>query len=151
MPPSGKARPAGVSKGARPLQQSRLGQQSRSAQQRAAPLRQASLLQLPGVSHHTEDSSLGVATTLYLGDEDVRRLKATLDDAARVDAEALLAVLKRLSAMPCTRELLESTRIGVSAHASPRLASPLLSSRLASPRLSSPSLPSPPLPSPLLP
>ena len=106
----------------RPLQQSRLSLSAPSASSsaprapRTAPLRQASLFQLPGVAHesHQDDStSLGVAPTLYLGDADVLHLKATLDASAqRVDA--LLAVLKRLSTVPCTRAVLESTRIGVS-------------------------------------
>ena len=53
-------------------------------------------------------------TTLYLGEDAVLRLREALEAAkAAGDDEALLGVLRRLSAMPITRPLLESTRIGV--------------------------------------
>ena len=80
----------------------------------SGPLRQASLFQLRGVvQYEDEDSSLGVPNTLYLGEADILHLKATLD-AASEDREGLLRVLRRLSAVPCTRQVLEATKIGVS-------------------------------------
>ena len=56
----------------------------------------------------------GIPTTLYLGDEDVRCLRNLLETATeRDDTERLLAVLRRLSAMPCTLPLLERSKIGL--------------------------------------
>ena len=53
-------------------------------------------------------------TTLYLGEDAVLWLREALEAAkAAGDDDALLGVLRRLSAMPITRPLLESTRIGV--------------------------------------
>ena len=116
----------------RPLQQGRIdlaamqaraaasggGGSSSSLTQRAAPLRQASLHQLAGVVDYREgppEASVGVATTLYLGEEDLAKLKDRINAAVEAgDDETVLTVLKRLSAMPVTRACLESTRIGVS-------------------------------------
>ena len=116
----------------RPLQQSRIdlaalqsrGSSSGSSSSSSRPppkahLRQASIFQMPGVVDYREapaeadDALAGVATSLYLGEEDLIRLRDTLDDS-RDDDQTLLTVLKRLSAMPITRACLESTRIGVS-------------------------------------
>ena len=77
----------------------------------SAPLRQASLFQLPGVVQYSEDDPVDVPTTLYLGEEDIARLRSTLEVATERDD--MLKVLRRLSAMPCTRQVLETTRIGV--------------------------------------
>jgi hypothetical protein len=75
---------------------------------------QISIHELAGVVHYREDeeAAAGVGHTLYLGEEEVYSLKATLEDASR-PTDSLMRVLRRLSAMPCTRALLETTRIGV--------------------------------------
>ena len=77
----------------------------------AGPPRQVSLHELSGVVHYDETEA-DVPTTLYLGEADINTLKATLEDEASLTADKL-RVLRRLSAMPVTRQVLESTRIGV--------------------------------------
>jgi hypothetical protein len=80
----------------------------------SARLRQASIWDLPGVRDYSEDpdtASLAVPTTLYLGESDILSLKDRLE--IYDDREELLKVLRRLSTVPCTRAVLESTRIGV--------------------------------------
>ena len=55
----------------------------------------------------------GVPTTLYLGVEDVRRLREQLCEAtAGSDTDLMLIILRRLSAMPCTLPLLTRSGIG---------------------------------------
>lgn len=80
----------------------------------SAPLRQASLHQMAGVVKYREEvqNVEGVANTLYLGEEDLRRLRSTIEEN-EADRETLLRVLRRLSAVPITRECLEETCIGV--------------------------------------
>ena len=86
-----------------------------AASSSSAPLRQASIFDCRGVVQYSSSSesaqSAAVPTTLYLGQDDVLLLKSNLE--AATDREAILSVLRRLSAMPCTRQLLKSTRIGV--------------------------------------
>ena len=89
----------------------------------AASLRQADLTQLSGVvawgggggGSSASDALLeGIPSTLYLGEDDVNRLKARLEDATNRQCPSdHLVLLKRLSGMPCTRPLLEATQIGV--------------------------------------
>ena len=80
----------------------------------APQLRQATLDMMSGVMDYRDEGAhtdLEVPTTLYLGAEDIARLKRRLEETT--DRDELLPVLRRLSAMPCTRSLLASTRIGV--------------------------------------
>ena len=81
---------------------------------RQPQLRQASLHQLSGVVHYDEDDSVEstVPTTLYLSADDLLRLKETLESST-TNRDGILRVLRRLSTVPCTRQVLESTRIGV--------------------------------------
>ena len=90
------------------------GASSSRAPLRPARLRQASIFDMAAVVDYGAEAEAmpGVATTLYLGDEDLQRLKATLEDQMS-GREDLLRVLRRLSAVPCTRSMLEHTRIGV--------------------------------------
>ena len=78
---------------------------------------QASIFDCAKIQEHQQQmsdaaNSLDVPSTLYLGEEDLLRLKETLEDA-RSGHETLMTVLRRLSTVPCTRRSLESTRIGV--------------------------------------
>jgi len=84
-------------------------------------LRQSTLHSMRGVvvwrSHQSTEgqhSSLlaSIPPTLYLGERDVIELKRSLEEHVD-DVQTVLSILRRLSAMPCTRALLESTRIGV--------------------------------------
>jgi hypothetical protein len=63
---------------------------------------------MPGVAE--PDASLGVSTALYLGAEDVLKLRASLTEHADAPAEQL-RVLNRLASVPMTRELCNNTRI----------------------------------------
>ena len=117
---SGSGATKSLLKKARPLQQSQLSFRPSSSSSSNASgggggsnvLRQASLHQLKGVVHYDEEEQgLDVATTLYLGEQDLLRLKTTLETST--EPTALLRVLRRLSTVPCTRQCLESTRIGV--------------------------------------
>lgn len=99
-----------------PLQQSRLtfagasSSEAPAGPSSTAVLRQASIFDLAGVVQYSEETT-DVPTTLYLGEDDILRLRGTLETAT--EREDILRVLRRLSAMPCTRQVLESTRIGV--------------------------------------
>ena len=53
-----------------------------------------------------------MAPTLYLGEEDLLLLKEKIEQGAN-NKESLMKILRRLSAVPCTRRSLEQTRIGV--------------------------------------
>ena len=53
-------------------------------------------------------NELGVSATLYLGAEDVLKLRALLESS---DESKTLRVLERLKSVPMTRELRNSTRI----------------------------------------
>lgn len=80
----------------------------------SAPLRQASIFQLAGVVKYSEEDfhDESVPTTLYLGEADILKLKATLLEQPE-HPDRIMKVLRRLSTVPCTRQVLESTRIGV--------------------------------------
>ena len=72
--------------------------------------RQQALQQLSGVNDATVLSNeLGVAATLYLGAEDVLKLRKALDVCS--EEQQTLRVLERLKTVPLTRELRDSTRI----------------------------------------
>jgi len=80
-------------------------------------MRQASITDLRGVVRWQEQQPAhaalaSVPPTLYLGHDDVTQLRKLLEDESS-DNVTLLATLRRLAAMPCTRSLLASTRIGV--------------------------------------
>ena len=90
----------------------------------SAGLRQADLTQLSGVvtwdsggAGGAADSTTlleGIPSTLYLGEDEVNRLKERLEDATTRECPSdHLVLLRRLSGMPCTRPLLEATQIGV--------------------------------------
>mmetsp|Transcript_34063 Transcript_34063/g.107285 ORF Transcript_34063/g.107285 Transcript_34063/m.107285 type:complete len:177 (-) Transcript_34063:506-1036(-) len=85
---------------------------------RPGAMRQASIADMSGVVNwrrgEREPTLEGVPTTLYLGEADVLRIKERLSAATEGgDEGAILALLQRLAAMPCTRPLLEKTDIGV--------------------------------------
>ena len=83
-----------------------------SSSRHAGGLRQATIQSLAGVVDYSASASeLDVPSTLYLGEEEVERLKARLEAAD--GPEEQMPILTRLSAMPCTRQLLEKTKIGV--------------------------------------
>ena len=89
---------------------------SEAASKRACSgLRQATLQMMPGVVQNWESSEsedlAEIPSTLYLGEADVLRLRDFLDRAE--DTAQLMSTLRRLSAMPITRALLISTKIGV--------------------------------------
>lgn len=94
---------------------------SAASSSRAAGGRQATLESLTGVVEYGSGNSdaLDVPSTLYLGKEEVEKLKAMLAKATPAgpdqpgDVPLQMQVLKRLSTMPCTRRLLEQTGIGV--------------------------------------
>ena len=80
------------------------------------PARQADIIELAGVA--AADDSLGVATTLYLGKDDVIKLRDRLADmvcpanaGSTRQAPAMLKVLRRLSTMPLTCALRDETSI----------------------------------------
>lgn len=101
---SGKRRATPSLQLAQPLKQSRLeafcggsSSDATHAQQRRPQggLRQASLTDLRGVVDYRDDEDAACgATTLYLGESDLLRLKATLEDATAAP-ETLLRVLRR--------------------------------------------------------
>ena len=81
---------------------------------RPGAMRQASIADMSGVVNwrrgEREPTLEGVPTTLYLGEADVLRIKERLSAATEGgDEGAILALLQRLAAMPCTRPLLEKT------------------------------------------
>lgn len=86
------------------------------AEQGSQPRRigQASLHDMRGVVDWRQQAALpDVPTTLYLGIEDVRRLREQLCAAtAACDTDLMLIILRRLSAMPCTLPLLARSGIG---------------------------------------
>lgn len=91
------------------------------SQEGTSPLYQTTIGQMAGVVNWRDEAATSAApelqsipSTLYLGQGDVETLRDLLSDAIkRDDAEAALAVMRRLSALPCTRDLLETTRVGV--------------------------------------
>jgi hypothetical protein len=73
--------------------------------------RQSTISELGGVTDaQVLSRELGVAATLYLGAEDVLRLRAALERHTEAP-EALRRVLERLSSVPLTHELRGSTHI----------------------------------------
>ncbi|KAL1530662.1 hypothetical protein AB1Y20_001562 [Prymnesium parvum] len=78
------------------------------------PLQQASIEDMRGVVRWEEEKTpLRVPMTLFLGIEDVIRLRDSLFSAVDTDdLVAIASILKRLSAMPGTRKLLERSGIG---------------------------------------
>ena len=92
------------------------GEGQRTGRKAARPgaMRQASIADMSGVVNwrrgEREPTLEGVPTTLYLGEADVLRIKERLSAATEGgDEGAILALLQRLAAMPCTRPLLEKT------------------------------------------
>ena len=73
-------------------------QASSSSSSRPPALRQASLFQCASVTVMEQDSTLEVGNTLYLGKDEVTRLKQRLD-SSHGDREVLMQVLRRLSTM----------------------------------------------------
>lgn len=77
-------------------------------------LTQSCIEDMRGVVDWQQRDNLGVPNTLYLGVEDVIRLRDQLSQAvSQDDLDVVIAVLKRLSAMPCTLQLLKRSEIGV--------------------------------------
>ena len=93
------------------------GASSSSSSSRPGQIRQATITQLAGVVQYDKDEEDddaldGIPKTLYLGESDLILLKEKLH-AHNDDPPLLLRLLKRLSAVPCTRAVLEATKIGV--------------------------------------
>ena len=99
------------------------GQRTGRGAARPGAMRQASIADMSGVVNwrrgEREPTLEGVPTTLYLGEADVLRIKERLSAATEGgDEGAILALLQRLAAMPCTRPLLERRCADTSAHLS---------------------------------
>ena len=85
-----------------------------SSSQTTGELRQATIESLRKVTDYSDeaDSLPGIPHTLYLGEEAVRSLRSMLLEESG-GTERVMRVLRRLSSVPVTRSLLESTSIGV--------------------------------------
>ena len=99
----------------------RSGPSEASSSSSQPAMRQGTITGLQGVRNWKDEAESAaveglsdIPSTLYLGQEDVEKLRGMLNEAsARGDSGALKAVLRRLSGMPTTRAQLQATKIGV--------------------------------------